>query len=363
MKELGHLQVYDLILRTRAPLFVGSGKKYVKKEYLFDPKSKRASFLKEDAFFQLLTDRNLEERYEQFMRGEQDNLYAFLTRDCQLRPEEVRSVIRYSVDASDATVVQDKKREIHGFLRNAAGQVYLPGSSVKGAIRTALLLEKIRAESPEEDEEKRNRVLALRKREKEIPEGRYLNQLPLRTRDGKVMDDAVNSIMRGLQISDSLPVPDSQMMLSKKLDVNQDGEAHTITCVRECIRPGVELHLKLTLDQSVYRERITRESLLKIIRDFAVYYEKEYAKKFQEPVNSAHVKYQNCLILGGGAGFFSKTLAYPYWGAEEARKQVSKQLNQSHGHANDRKISPRMLKYAQYGGELYPYGVCEVDIR
>ena len=40
MKELGHLQVYDLILRTRTPLFVGSGKKYVKKEYLFDPKSK-----------------------------------------------------------------------------------------------------------------------------------------------------------------------------------------------------------------------------------------------------------------------------------------------------------------------------------
>ena len=122
MKELGHLQVYDLILKTRTPLFVGSGKKYVKKEYLFDPKGRRASFLKEDAFFQLLTDRNLEERYEQFMRGEQDNLHAFLTRDCQLRPEEVRSVIRYSVDASDAEVVKDKKREIHGFIRNAAGQ-------------------------------------------------------------------------------------------------------------------------------------------------------------------------------------------------------------------------------------------------
>lgn len=366
MKELGHLQVYDLILRTRAPLFVGSGKKYVKKEYLFDPKSKRASFLKEDAFFQLLTDRNLEERYEQFMRGEQDNLYAFLTRDCQLRPEEVRSVIRYSIDASDVTVILNKKREIHGFLRNAAGQVYLPGSSVKGAIRTALLLEKIRAESPEEDEEKRNRVLALRKGEKEIPEGRYLNQLPLRTRDGKVMDDAVNSIMRGLQISDSLPVPDSQMMLSKKLDVNQDGEAHTITCVRECIRPEVELHLKLTLDQSVCQGRVTRESLLQTIGRFADVYYDTYVEKFREPENSAYEEYQNCLILGGGAGFFSKTLAYPYWGAEEALRRVSNRLDQSfpkHHHQADQEISPRMLKYAQYGGELYPYGVCEVDIR
>lgn len=109
------------------------------------------------------------------MRGEQDNLHAFLTQDCQLRPEEVRSVIRYSVDASDAEVVKDKKREIHGFIRNAAGQVYLPGSSVKGAIRTALLLEKIQAELPEKDTDQRKRVLASRK-EGERDSGRAVSQ-------------------------------------------------------------------------------------------------------------------------------------------------------------------------------------------
>lgn len=49
MKELGHLQVYDLILRTRTPLFVGSGKKYVKKEYLFDPKSKCSCTVRKQA--------------------------------------------------------------------------------------------------------------------------------------------------------------------------------------------------------------------------------------------------------------------------------------------------------------------------
>ena len=75
------------------------------------------------------------------------------------------------------------------------------------------------------------------------------------------MDDAVNSIMRGVQISDSLPVPDSQMMLSKKMDVNQDGEAHTITCVRECIRPEVELHLKLNSGSiSMQRQHYKRQS-------------------------------------------------------------------------------------------------------
>ncbi|MFR8335041.1 MAG: type III-A CRISPR-associated RAMP protein Csm5 [Oscillospiraceae bacterium] len=213
----------------------------------------------------MLTDRNLEERYEQFMRGEQDNRYMRSRRGTvNCVPEEAPLGDSLPCRCSDATVVVSaKKREIQrGFIRNAAGQVYLPGSSVKGAIRTALLLEKMQEELPEKDEDQRKRVLASRKREKEIPEGRYLNLLELRTRDGKVLDDAVNSIMRGLQISDSLPVPDSQMMLSKKVDVNQDGEAHTITCVRECIRPEVELHLKLTLDQSVCKGSITKDSLL-----------------------------------------------------------------------------------------------------
>lgn len=180
------------------------------------------------------------------------------------------------------------------------------------------------------------------------------------------MDDAVNSMMRGLQISDSLPVPDSQMMLSKKLDVNQDGEAHTITCVRECIRPEVELHLKLTLDQSVYKGKVTGKSLLRTINHFADDYYDRYVQRFREPTDSAYEAYRNCLILGGGAGFFSKTLAYPYWGEEEALQRVSDRLDRSfpkHHHKSDQEISPRMLKYAQYRGELYPYGVCEVDIR
>ncbi len=363
MRELGHLQVYDLILKTRTPLFVGDGKKYIKKEYLYHPKTKQVSFLNEDAFFQLLTDRRLEERFEQFIRGKEGDLYVFLTRDCRVPPREINAIVRYSVDASDAQVLKDKERVIHGFIRNAAGQVYLPGSSVKGAFRTALLLEQMQAELSESN---RETVLKSRKWKKEIPEGRYFNQLQLRTRDGKVLDDAVNSIMRGLQISDSRPVPDSQMMLSGKMDVDRDGGVHPVACIRECICPEVELHLKLTLDQSVCKGRMTKESLLQTVKSFADAYYDIYVKKFAEPENSAYEEYRNCLILGGGAGFFSKTLAYPYWGAEEARRRVSAKLNQSfqgHHHPEDEVISPRMLKYAQYRGELYPYGVCEVDIQ
>lgn len=351
MRMQGHLQVYDLILKTRTPLFVGSGKKYVKKEYLYQPKTKQVSFLKEDAFFRLLTDRRLEKQFEQFIRGEGNDLYFFLTKDCLLRREEVDALTRYSVDASDALDDEGDLHEVHSFIRNAAGQIYLPGSTVKGAMRTVVLLKEILAEPPGTGNK--------------IPEGRYLNRLRLRTRDGKMMDDAVNCILRGLQISDSLPVPDLAMMLAKKMDVSQSGNLHIIPFVRECIRPGTELHLVLTLDQSVLKGRITRESLLQNISAFANYYYANYVENFRPPVNSAYEEYRNCLILGGGAGFFSKTLAYPYWD-DRALDRVSNTLDQffpQHDHLEDKIISPRMLKYAQYRGELYPYGVCEVDIQ
>ena len=42
MKELGHLQVYDLILKTRTPLFVGSGNSLGWKR---DPYDERTCYL------------------------------------------------------------------------------------------------------------------------------------------------------------------------------------------------------------------------------------------------------------------------------------------------------------------------------
>lgn len=52
-----------------------------------------------------------------------------------------------------------------------------------------------------------------------IPEGRYVNTLPLRKMEGSVLDDAVNSLLRGVSISDSLPISDRNMILANKVDI------------------------------------------------------------------------------------------------------------------------------------------------
>ena len=89
-----------------------------------------------------------------------------------------------------------------------------------------------------------------------FPEEKYVNQLHLRTlKDGSIASDAVNSIFRGIQISDSLSIPDNCMMLAGKTDSATDGGTHSINLCRECAAPGTAIRFKLTLDQSVLKGR------------------------------------------------------------------------------------------------------------
>jgi len=79
-------------------------------------------------------------------------------------------------------------------------------------------------------------------------------------------------------------------------------------------------------------------------------------------------RYQDCLFLGGGVGFFSKTIVYPALGFDKglifAADEMQDQFRK-HGHDLDEAegISPHMMKYARYKGKLYHYGVCGVQIQ
>lgn len=200
-------------------------------------------------------------------------------------------------------------------------------------------------------------------------EGLYLNTLSLkRDRSGNTVNDPVNSILRGLSVSDSEPIPDSELILVGKIDANEKGEYKKLPLCRECIRPGVRLRFQLTLDHSVLPAGFTAESLMQMIRDFDTFYQRTYLSRFSPPRGAQGVAYQNALILGGGAGFFSKSLAYPYLGTPKGMQYTEKRMCEQfrkHKHEKDiaeHGVSPHTMKYGMVEGKLYPYGVCEVSI-
>lgn len=366
MKEAGHLASYDLILTTRAPLHIGSGAVCAKTDYLFDPRTETVSMIDPEALFAWLYEKRLADRYERFVLSGDTRLYQFL-KDCRVTPEELDRLCLYRVSAADALDERHSLKEIHSFVRDSRRRVYVPGSSVKGALRTvilaALIAEEKKGTWPRSFNKNENA------RQMRTLEGEYLDTLALkRDKNGKILNDPVNSILRGLSISDSEPVSDESIILAGKFDVNERGEWNKINLCRECVRPGTELRFRLTLDRSALPADFTAEALMEMIRAFDTYYQKTYLARFTPPCDEAGVSWRDALILGGGAGYFSKTLTWPYLGVREGMEyteSVMRDQFRRHGHDKDiseHGVSPHMMKYARYQGKLYPYGVCGVRL-
>lgn len=284
------------------------------------------------------------------------DLYTFLYKECGLSAAQVKPAILYEVDASNAMDAEHTLKDIDCFMRDAKQRAYIPGSSVKGAIRTALLFDAIQKERTRHDliDDKRG-----------IPEADYFHTLNL---NPKKRDDAVNSIMRGIQISDSLPIDDRNMMLTLKTDSAVNGQTHAINLCRECVAPGTRIRFALTLDQSILKGKWMADSILEAIAAFADYQNQTYATRFTQPRESVQPAGRNLLMLGGGVGFFSKSLAYPYLGEEKGLQWTSRRLSlafRNHHHERDVElgISPRTLKYGRYRQRLHAYGACEVTIQ
>lgn len=367
MKECEHLRVYELRLTTRSPLFVGNGKKCGKTEYLFNPRTNFVQMIDTNRFFAFLAQRGLADDYERFVFSGDNDLYNFL-KNCGLTERKISDLCLYSVDAADALDGEHSLKEIHSFVRDGANRAYIPGSSIKGALRT-VILHRLMEESKKGKwpEEERNKSKKAR-RMQEL-EGEYLNTLELKKdRNGHRVNDAVNSIMRGIMISDSLPISDRCIMLGGKTDVLANGEMQRINLCRECIKPGTVISFRLTLDTSVLNGTIDASWLEEAIRIFDSDYQSTFLSRFPTPRNAVNVSYDHCLILGGGSGFFPKALPYSYLGFIEGRRYTAGEMSsqfRKHGHDRDETeygISPHTMKYCKYMGKLYPYGVCEVKL-
>lgn len=364
MTENAHLQAFDLTLTTLSPLYVGSGNVLTKTEYLFNARTGMVRVLDIPNFLTFLAKQNLVEAYEQFILSGNTNLYGFL-KDCGISSEEISNFCQYSVYVGDALDSQHTLKEIHTFQRNSFNQAYIPGSSVKGALRTAILCAMM------EDEQK-GKWPTFRDQAKKmaILEGEYLNTLKLKkAKDGSFANDAVNSIMRGISVSDSLPISENAMILAGKYDANPLGEVKKLPLCRECIAPGTKISFRLTLDQSVLKGNWSAQDILHYIQRFDSFYRDEYLAYFASPRESVSIPLSGCLILGGGSGFFAKNLIYPWFGGKDGLKITQQEMSQQfpkHGHKTDAEryqISPHMMKYTKYQGKLYPYGYCGVTIQ
>ncbi len=366
---MSHLTTFKLRLIAESPVFMGQGVEINKKEYLYFPREQKAAMIDLPKFVGFLDSRGLMGDYEKFMLGSESDLRVWLEKTVRGSIPH-RDFISYELYSGDALDENHSLSGIQLFIKDKQGRPYIPGSSLKGALRTAILSRMLSERrgfaqqcidtlcSPP-TKEGRNAYL----RETEDIESRLLNTLNLNQLRRR---DAVNSVMKGISISDSAPIPTSALVLCRKIDLSKNGTIKKVNVCRECLRPGSEVEFDVTIDNIIARESgITKEYLRGAVRVSAQIQNRQYAK-FQKPQGFVSSPAPDgCeLFLGGGAGFVSKTFVYAM-DEDRALRFVAgrmKRMFPRHYHESDEaeSISPHMLKCTSYNRRIYQMGRCWV---
>lgn len=358
---------YTLKLTVVTPFHVGSGVKYSKKEYYVDTKTQTVTLMDMNKVMGWIAEQGREDlvvAFESFMMSRDDNdIRDFLTRRIHMPEAVQKKCVLYSFSCSGAFSRDKNKRDISAFMRDAEGRPYVPGSSFKGALRTVLLVKMLR-----DGKLRGGTNTSDLKRAADGAEIALINRLD------KVRQqyNALNSIMSGFSVSDSLPFGNDEIIPAIKIDVSSDGAEHELPLMRECARPGTELCFSLTISEET--ERFIGVSYLKkAIDEFGDYYSECYLSKYPQEFAE---NMDGCIFLGGGSGYYAKNIIYPMF-ADDRRKaleavasfmeeQFKKQNHkQNHKHNKDIKlgVSPRMLKCTYVGGRLRQLGLCRVEIE
>lgn len=374
-----------MCLKVVTPVNISDGIVLGAKDYLYDSRRQKVYFLNLHQWHMFIYKHMLLEKYESYLANFRDkqSLLEWL-RMQGYDIDDVRTVITSEAQATVNLMDNEKKKtlnDINRHIQQPDGILYVPGSSIKGGFRTAILyslLQKrqdIKVKYWRQIQEKisSNYFKPYRDFNKLISD--LENELlhTLRLLDGDIhSNNAVYSAMRGLQVSDTYASRNMQTAILQKVDGGFDkfGKASPkkLPIFRECMLPKAELFFDVKIEKAVMSTIgiNTVDDLLKATHSFFAAvtdllqqaFEKEYQEAFQGVAAGN-------MFLGGNTGFLSKTLLAMLAPDKDTAKNTIKVLLdksfKNHKHLlRDKIIAPRTLKCTNYNGKLMLMGVAEV---
>ena len=285
---------YRLTLTVEGLVHIGDGGKYGKKDYFLE--RGKVSILDAPAFVAKLNPMQLNS-YCEFLKGDSHSgLQDYLGKNKALAGT-VRKAVLYQLDSLPVLVQRGSYQNysIWRFVKDAYGCPYVPGSSIKGMLRTAILVSLI-ARDREAYEKLYNRGEVLKKRQRADVgiQGKAFR------RGG---DSAVNDVLRYLSVSDSDPLSVGDLVLATKYDKfskRDDGrhkkrlrkasdeeayhQGNELNIYRECLRPGTTIRTTLTVDERIGQYfdglRLDRDGLPKALLFSYELYQKCFLSHF-----------------------------------------------------------------------------------
>ena len=369
------LSHHQIQIRALSPVFIGDGDKIGKKEFIFLRREQRLLVPKIEALYAYLQKRGLAARYEQYLFDRQDKqkLGDWL-RDSGVPRKDYEQFTDYELCTEEGIFERCGRErpasEILCFIKDAYGKPYVPGSSLKGMMRTALLAAEVRKnrqsyrtciEAIRRESSRRGKPKSFLKYESAELEDAVFHQL---MREGTQRSDAVNDCLSGLLVGDSSPIDIERLTLSQKIDYNLKQQEQPLPILRECLAPGTVIRFDVTIDTQIcpYTMKDILEALDLMNK---ICYKFFYSRFFTWPLRRGTV------WLGGGCGFLSKTVVYPLF--EEEAVRVTDQVFQTalggkyieHKHMRDigtYRLAPHVCKCTRYQKKLYPMGQGEISL-
>lgn len=360
----GHLERVSVALTVKSPLFIGSGVKLSPLEYILDGGTVYVPSIPDmlDAFANGWQ-RGLSDDFMSFITspGREKKLSAFL-RQRRIAMNPTPKWVRYAVRAQSDIAGMNT---LLTFTRNPDGMAYIPGSSIKGAIRTALIASRMDARARERlraelDENPRSR------RASAVEE--LLRVLPCKTDINGNADrrNAVNDLLRAVSVSDSAPFPPESLTVCQRRWLSADGDARAKAPVfMECLRPNSVTRFDLTIDHALWpKDRDALAEIQAALRAWDALCHRAFDDHFSDLVHDIDPMQGAPVVLGGGTGFQRKSLVYttsddPERSAQLAEKVLRYQFR-TYKPPQTARTAPYKYKAAHYMGADWPMGVCEL---
>lgn len=362
------LKQYHVTLTTQGPVFVGDGTELNKKEYMLSPDKQAVVVLDMNLLWRFLGHyRGMQDQFQEFMmRPGQKSIEEWLERECRMPTNMVMQCAKETIPSGYGRLNPNSKDRIMNFIRDPYGKPYIPGSSLKGMLRTVLLSDKVHGD-PEHWKTAADHLMRAEingrkgdaRRENEEIESQAFRTL---NRNEKRPQDPLNDVLAGLIVRDSDPLDPDCLTICGKLETKPNGDAATINLSRVCIQPGTEIHFDITIDETILP--LTSKDLMHAVSVF----DEVYQKCFLDAFRDAETLTGDQVFLGGGAGFATKTVVYPLLGKVNGLHFTTNLLKQNfkqHKHEKDEtlhKVSPHIMKTALYHGKKLPYGQCRIRI-
>ena len=288
-------RTFQFSLLAMAPIHIGNGEKYTSREFIYE--NGYYYFPDMGKFYNRVVEEGYDQKFERFLQETKPNarnnrLISFLddnrifNRDFGgYRIVETGLEIEKNNRASKLGTIN----EVAKFMRDPFGSPYIPGSSLKGAIRTILL-------NTNPDWNNKNAVDFRGRSPKENKK-----MIPWGVKKGQEFNDLFNAI----RVGDSKPFNNEQIILVQKWDYSAKSlTAKPLPLYREAIAPLTKINFTITTT--------TKEAgiLMEELGQRAQAFYKEYKTFFLSdfPENKIQPNLQYPIYLGAGSGAWTKTL-------------------------------------------------------